>query len=204
MRLNRRSLPLSFALVCFIGHLTVLAGPVAPTPAGADELATQTSPSTNANTKAQIGRKDAPVDGKDGRPHEGPWVETEAERSRKKSKDAPEDISKPVTNKDGDPKYPKSNDGVMDDRNRSGPKEGTRGTEGGISEKSREKQDNVEVEKKPEAPKEAPSLPHSEEEKIKPVEDEKPKIPKEASDSKVSIPKEGGDEDEGEVGGLKV
>lgn len=202
MRLNRRSLPLSFALVYLITQITVLAGPIAPTPADADELATQTSPSTNANTKTQIGRKDAPVDGKDGRPHEGPWVETEAERLRKKGKDGPKKIPKPGTDGD-DPRYPKSNDGVMDDRNRSGPKEGTRGTEGGISEKSREKPENVEVEKKPEAPKEAPSLPHSEEEKIKAVDDVKSKVLKEASESKDPIP-DGGDEDEGEIGGLKV
>ena len=204
MRLTRRSIPLSLTLVCLIGHITVIAGPIAPQPAGADELATQISPSTNSNTKAQIGRKDAPVDGKDGRPHEGPWVETEGERLRKKSKDVPKGIAKPVANKGGDSKVPTSNDGVMDDRNRSGPKEGTRGTEGGISEKSREKQDNVEVEKIPEAPKEAPSLPHGEEERIKPVEDEKPKTTKEASAQKAPTPKEGDDQDEGEVGGLKV
>ena len=38
-----------------------------------------------------IGKKDAPVDGKDGRPHQGPFVETEAERDRKKAKGSGQD-----------------------------------------------------------------------------------------------------------------
>ena len=51
----------------------------------------------------------------------------------------------------------------MDDKGRFGPKDGQRGTEGGISEKSKEKS----KEKKPEEPTEAPPLPHSEEKKLK-------------------------------------
>ncbi len=35
-----------------------------------------------------VGTKDAPIDGKDGKPHAGPFVETEAERDRKKAKDS--------------------------------------------------------------------------------------------------------------------
>ena len=90
-----------------------------------------------------IGTKDAPVDGKDGRPHLGPFVETGAERDRKKAKEAGDDISSkkppPVDLPAGAPKdTPETNDGVMDDRHRTGPKEGTRGTEGGITEKSKE------------------------------------------------------------------
>lgn len=88
------------------------------------------------------GTVDAPVDGKDGKPHEGPFVETQAERDRRKAKDLGieadssgedlEGVSKRL-NRD---KIPVSNNGVMDDRDRAVPKEGTRGTEGGISEKS--------------------------------------------------------------------
>ena len=66
----------------------------------------------------------------------------------------------------------------MDDPNRVGPKEGTRGTEGGISEKSREKQENLDAqlsENKPEEPKAAPPLPHSEQEKLAAVEEAPPK-----------------------------
>ena len=134
---------------------------------------------------AVVGTKDAPVDGKDGRPHAGPFVETAAERDRKKAKESgEEEISTPA--KKPAPKdyatgdsyaegwnaaIPESNDGVMDDPNRSGPKEGTRGTEGGISEKTRDKklqegQDGLETEKIPEQPKGVPPLPHSDQENI--------------------------------------
>ncbi|KAH8426500.1 GCR1-dependent translation factor 1 [Aspergillus melleus] len=117
-----------------------------------------------ANPKVAKGTQDAPVDGRDGRPHAGPWVETSAERDRKKAgsvvpSDAP---SNPKVAQhlgpDGNP-IPYSNDGVMDDPNRTGPKEGTRGTEGGVSEKLK---DTYTSEKTPDAPKEAPPLPHSE------------------------------------------
>ena len=132
-----------------------------------------------------VGMKDAPVDGKDGRPHEGPFVETAAERDRKKAKEiggedtpttmkkpGPKEITKGSSFAEGwDKEIPKSNDGVMDDPLREGPKEGTRGTEGGISEKSRgakgqEGKAGSKTEKTPDAPKEVPPLPHSEQEKL--------------------------------------
>lgn len=113
---------------------------------------------------APKGTQDAPVDGRDGRPHAGPWVETSAERDRKKTgtvmpSEAPSNpkIAQHL-GPDGNP-IPYSNDGVMDDPNRTGPKEGTRGTEGGVSEKLK---DSHSSEKTPGAPKEAPPLPHSE------------------------------------------
>lgn len=119
--------------------------------------------------------KDAPIDGKDGRPHTGPFVETSAERDRKKAKESGDDeklssseklLSKPIPSG-----TPDTNDGVMDDPYRKGPKEGTRGTEGGISEKSREKEGQLagigtDEGKKPDPPKEVPPLPHSEQEKV--------------------------------------
>ena len=116
--------------------------------------------------------KDAPIDGKDGRPHTGPFVETSAERDRKKKKEKGNDkkfssSEKPLSNPIPSG-TPDTNDGVMDDPNRKGPKEGTRGTEGGISEKSREKEGQLGIigdeGKKPDPPKEAPPLPHSEQE----------------------------------------
>lgn len=66
---------------------------------------------------------------------------------------------------------PETNDGVMDDPNRAGPKDGTRGTEGGISGKSRDGTVEGDTgltksEKKPDPPKEAPPLPHGEQEKL--------------------------------------
>ncbi|KAL8957742.1 MAG: hypothetical protein Q9193_005062 [Seirophora villosa] len=134
-------------------------------------------PSSLAKSAADstLGTKDAPVDGKDGRPHQGPFVETSAERGRKKAKESGDDepaspaekLAKPHKLKD----MPETNDGVMDDPNRSGPKEGTRGTEGGISEKSRDGKAEgdsglTKSEKKPDPPKEAPPLPHGEQEKL--------------------------------------
>ncbi|KAL4906825.1 hypothetical protein BDW74DRAFT_127792 [Aspergillus multicolor] len=124
-----------------------------------DELALKPSPK---------GTQDAPVDGRDGRPHAGPWVETTAERDRKRSGTVDEDIqpgtkSTEYLDSDGEP-IPYSNDGVMDERNRAAPKEGTRGTEGGVSGKLKE---NIYTgDKSPDSPKEAPPLPHSEEQKL--------------------------------------
>lgn len=149
-----------------------------------------------------IGTKDAPVDGKDGRPHSGPFVETGAERDRKKAKEnsGDADIKKPIP--EGVPiGAPETNDGVMDDPHRTGPKEGTRGTEGGISEKNKDRKatqlDGAKPEKKPDPPKEVPPLPHSEQESLD------PKAAKD--DGKKS--KESGTEDKDkqkELGGLEV
>lgn len=110
-----------------------------------------------------IGTKDAPVDGRDGMPHEGPFVETNAERSRKKSKETgDEELAPAVLKSTVNQNMPVSNDGVMDDAGRLGPAEGTRGTEGGVSGKSSSKL----TDKKPDPPKESPPLPHSETEKM--------------------------------------
>jgi Ca2+/H+ antiporter, TMEM165/GDT1 family len=115
-----------------------------------------------------VGTKDAPIDGKDGKPHDGPFVETEAERDRKKAKGAADEepAAMPSTGQAKEQTTVRqSNDGVMDDPNRVGPKDGTRGTEGGMSEKFME--NKAGEEKKPGPPKEAPPLPHSEQEMMK-------------------------------------
>lgn len=122
-----------------------------------------------------IPTKDAPVDGKDGKPHLGPFVETdgvvttnsESDKSLPVLKGRPED----PTVVDGK-KIPKSNDGVMFDKNREHAQEGTTGLEGGVTEKDKarkaqEGRTGEKVVKEPEAPKEQPPLPHSEEQKIK-------------------------------------
>ncbi len=117
------------------------------------------------------GTQDAPVDGRDGRPHAGPWVETNAERDRKKSGMVPSVEEQPRRDtksaehwdSDGQP-IPYSNDGVMDDRNRATPKEGTRGTENGVSGKPNG--NAYTADKSPDSPKEAPPLPHSEEQRL--------------------------------------
>ena len=127
------------------------------------------------------GSLDVPVDGKDGRPHAGPWVETNAERDRKSTQgnDDVELVSTKYDTKipssghlstEEGKMIPHSNDGVMDDPHRAGPKEGTRGTEGGVSEKGKENQ--MSSEKLPGGPKEAPPLPHSETQKLPSDSDE--------------------------------
>lgn len=121
------------------------------------------------------GAPDVPVDGKDGRPHAGPWVETNADRDRKgiKGSDDIDTVSTKYDTKIPSSEHlsteegkmiPHSNGGVMDDPHRAGPKEGTRGMEGGVSEKGKESQ--LASEKVPGGPKEAPPLPHSETQKL--------------------------------------
>ena len=128
--------------------------------------------------KYDIGTKDAPVDGKDGKPHAGPFVGSEKELKKTKSTsedgELVEGLSKEalseLTMADG--KIPLVNDGVMDDPNRIPPKQGTTGTEGGVSEKdkarkAKEGQTGEKLENKPDSPKEAPPLPESEQAKMK-------------------------------------
>lgn len=140
--------------------------PLAPgTQTTTASLATATA-LTPLDPKDLPAKKEAPVDGKDGRPHEGPFVETAAERHRKETgDDTPASAGKKTGGKESSDSssLPESNAGVMDDKLRSGPKDGQRGTEGGITEKTKDKAKD----KKPEAPTEAPDLPHSEEKKIK-------------------------------------
>lgn len=121
--------------------------------------------------KFDVGTKDAPVDGKDGKPHYGPFVDLEygsSESSLRASswKDGPLGSSAV----DGR-KMAESNDGVMNDKNRPEPKQGTTGTEGGVSEKDKarkmqEVQTGEKVENKPQMPKEVPMMPPSNAEKM--------------------------------------
>jgi len=133
-----------------------------------------------ATVKPDVGTKDAPVDGLDGKPHAGPWVGLEGDSTRKKQKPQVEDLGKSIptnlarlekeySSGQGWQLIPEKNDGVMDDSARVAPKEGTRGTEGGVSEKSKKaKAEELKTGgRKPKTPKEPPPLPHSEQELIK-------------------------------------
>ncbi|KAI0172375.1 UPF0016-domain-containing protein [Hypoxylon sp. FL1284] len=161
---------------------------------GADNSSPQSSldsgVASSKSTKVDVGTKDAPVDGKDGMPHEGPFVSTDKGRKKGDTSEVPESKPHPpVKDRPVDPtvvdgkKIPESNDGVMDDPNRQPPKQGTTGTEGGVSQKdkARKAKEGVtgeKVENVPETPKEKPPLPHSEQEKItsdKPAKKEKGK-----------------------------
>ncbi|KAF2398293.1 UPF0016-domain-containing protein [Trichodelitschia bisporula] len=138
------------------------------------------APSSASGSKYEIGTKDAPVDGLDGKPHAGPFVGSEG---KKKPSNAVEDlggVKKPVAGSSRERvlkdkwEVPPHDipDSVMDDRDRDAPKRGPTGTEGGVSEKDRdrkakEKEAGGKIEKKPDAPKEAPPLPVSEEAKLR-------------------------------------
>ncbi|KAK7972758.1 G.t1.c1 [Apiospora saccharicola] len=137
--------------------------------------ATGSGSSTVLKPKYDIGTKDAPVDGKDGKPHEGPFVEPK--KADKTDPVAPKKELPPLKDAPKDhtvyegKKVPQTNDGVMDDREHLRPKQGTDGTEGGVSEKdkirkAKEGKTGEKVEKVPETPKEKPPLPHSEQEKM--------------------------------------
>ena len=140
-----------------------------------------------------VGTKYAPVDGQDGKPHMGAFVEISSSGSGPEAARAAADgvdgagstsegagagadteegvapdasaaeptslkrLSEEIASKDGAAdglpvSIPESNDGVMDDKNRVGPKQGTTGTEGGVSGKSLS---SLEA-KVPYAPKQAP------------------------------------------------
>ena len=149
------------------GALSILALVPSITAVPPPKDATVKTLDTNTGTRKAVGSERAPVDGKDGIPKSGPFVETSAERKQKQSTDDDDYPRHPQADlrEFNDyligPTVPQSNDGVMDDKSRSGPKDGTRGTEGGISEKSKTKQ-NSDARKKPDSPKEQPPLPHSE------------------------------------------
>lgn len=176
-------------------------------------------PDINTKSKVEIGTKDAPVDGKDGKPHAGPWVGME-ETIQKAPKKPPgsgtaadtesellsgpaDEDQKKFLGPDGQ-KIPAVNDGVMDDPHRAPPKEGTTGTEGGVSEKDKarkahEGQTGEKLEKKPDSPKAAPPLPLSEQSKLKPDKEKGEK-------SEKTKPKDPDANDDGidNLGGLKV
>ncbi|KAA8575937.1 hypothetical protein EYC84_006102 [Monilinia fructicola] len=159
---------------------------------------------TDNKPKYDVGTKDAPVDGRDGKPHAGPFVDTTKgdpekdatagdktdKKDSKDSKDSKNSNSKlndgelvvPPKVKPSAPKevimlaadgtkIPQSNDGVMNDPSRALPKQGTTGTEGGVSEKEKtrkgqESQTGEKAENKPASPKEAPPIPHDTEQKL--------------------------------------
>lgn len=127
------------------------------------------------------GTKDAPVDGFDGKPHEGPYVDDKPVTS-KKGPGGIEELrpgsrlspSQDMT-KEEVAAVAEEDDSVMNDPNREAPK-GNTGTEGGVSAKEKERlahedKTGSKMEKIPESPKEAPALPHGEQQHIKEKQD---------------------------------
>lgn len=125
-------------------------------------------PAVDKGTSGPVGTEHAPVDGKDGMPHEGPWIETETDRKNQKMKDVGEEAADYTTSTSSTKEMPDSNDGVMDDRNRKAPTDGTRGTEGGVSQRGK---DGKPVGKEPNRPKEARPLPPSEKQRMGKADD---------------------------------
>lgn len=171
MRLRTRRSPLLILLIPSLAASAVLADRQLDKDAlaAATELRESSLDAPIPNKK--YGTKDAPVDGKDGKPHAGPFIDYDSKGSDSKDFPALKDRPADPTIMDGK-KIPESNDGVMDDKNRPEPKEGTTGTGGGVSEKDKERKlkestTGEKVENKPQTPKEAPPLPHSEQEIIR-------------------------------------
>ncbi|KAF1999668.1 UPF0016-domain-containing protein [Amniculicola lignicola CBS 123094] len=133
-------------------------------------------------TPAFKATKDAPVDGLDGKPHEGPFLGDD-KPSLVQNEKAPavvEDLAPGASREAISPSLQMTKeewaalgaeaDGVMDDKNRASP-QGNTGTEGGVSEKEKTRKEHEDMtgerlEKVPEPPKEAPPLPHGEQQRI--------------------------------------
>lgn len=223
MKFRRRASPVLFLLIPAISSVLVSA-----TPAGTSSdisngkdareakvrSPTATIPLGQLNLKptsrVDVGTKDAPVDGKDGKPHAGPFVDYEKDRKKTTTgTEGGELVTKKTSPKDaGDERFPDGrpipevNDGVMNDPSRELPRQGTTGTQGGVSEKDKarkaqEGQTGEKLEKKPDSPKEAPPLPHSEIEKINKGE-------KDAAKQSKNKGKESDADDASELLGLEV
>ncbi|KIW73284.1 hypothetical protein PV04_01416 [Phialophora macrospora] len=162
MKIGRRRAQILLFLLASIATTNALGGDLSATDlvnSGTSGGAVGATGGGSTLKGSPVGTEHAPVDGKDGMPHDGPFVETSAERTRKKQGAETGDdeiVVKESYKEHGD--LPQTNDAVMDDRVNSNPAEGTRGVEGGISEKSKEAM----TEKKPEPPKDARPVPHGE------------------------------------------
>lgn len=143
-----------------------------------DASTASSSPSPAAAAAAGgKGTKDAPVDGFDGKPHEGPYIEEKPVASKKGPggieelrPDSRISPSQEMTKEEW-AALKEEDDSVMNDPNRASPK-GNTGIEGGVSAKEKERlaqegRTGEKLEKVPEAPKEARPLPHGEQQHLK-------------------------------------
>lgn len=155
--------------------------------------------------KPDKGTKDAPVDGLDGKPHAGPFVYDTKERVKLESK--VEDLSSSRFSdeldkaREGGFEIPDRVDSVMADREGQRKGKGSiDGTEGGVSEKERNKakSGSGKDEKRPEGPKEV--LDQHEHEKEKVIKGSG----KDSSASKSSSKDEKKEKGEKGIGGLEV
>lgn len=170
-------------LILFLPALQVLASsvaaaaddkPVARAPVPAYPNVSAAPNPSLAPTTGSKGTKDAPFDGQDGMPHEGPYIKDDPSPTKKKPAIV-EELGPKKTSANA-PKPPKEDtilDGdksVMQDPDRK-LATGNKGTEGGVSAKDKERlahedKTGSKLEKVPESPKEAPPLPHSEQKQL--------------------------------------
>jgi len=177
MRLRQ---PQTTVLLLLLPAVQVLSAKIAPAADDAklsrvsDTTALAAPTAEVAAPLTQKGTKDAPVDGADGKPHAGPYVDDKV--TSKKGPGGIEELRpgtrKPSTKeKEQLAALVEEDDSVMNDPNRQSPK-GNTGTEGGVSAKDKERlahedKTGEKMEKVPEPPKEAPPLPHGEQQHIK-------------------------------------
>lgn len=141
------------------------------------------------SARRYVGTEDAPVDGLDGKPHAGPFVDISPEQTHSATVSVTATAKKALPTllekfADEGVDVPEKNDGVMNDEGRVKPKKGTTGTEGGVSEKDKAKlAKGGNVENKPQSPVEAPPVPHSEEEHMEAKGEKAEKAPKEEKDA---------------------
>lgn len=178
MRLQRSQIS---ALLLVLPAASALAGSVAtadekPVPRAAvppayPDVSARLSASPAPSTPASKGTEHAPVDGFDGMPHQGPYINDQPRPTKKK----PAIVEELGAKKTSTPLGPKEEvlDGdksVMQDPDRK-LATGNKGTEGGVSSKDKERlahedKTGEKMEKLPESPKEAPPLPNSEQKQL--------------------------------------
>ena len=184
MRLRRSRAP---ALLLLLPALRVLAASTAdiaadqPLVRAAVPAYTEVSGApdpTLAPTSGSKATKDAPHDGVDGMPHEGPFVNDALKADATETKKAPAIVEELGPKKTLVGPVPEVKDeavldgdkSVMQDPDRKSAT-GNKGTEGGVSAKDKERlahedKTGEKLEKVPESPKEAPPLPHGEQKQI--------------------------------------
>jgi hypothetical protein len=156
MRLRTRRSPL---LLLLVPSLAVALATPSTSNTESRAVAVDAEAGSTLHARGVIGTKDAPVDGKDGMPHEGPFVSSDHDDHDSKGRSVDAQVG-----------AADANDGVMDDPDRQKPREGTTGTEGGVSEKDKARkalgETGGKADKVPEPPREIPPLPHGDEERL--------------------------------------
>lgn len=181
MRIRRSKAPLLLLLLPSLAASLAIDSKAKP--GSVAQLADGDAATAVLPTRPVVGTKDAPVDGLDGKPHAGPFVESGKKKLPATVEDLgagsgslSDDLGAIAQKKKFDDGWavPEREDSVMDDRVGEKPRKGPTGTEGGVSEKDRLKLQagegkgkGGEAKKKPEQPKEAPPLPAGVDEKEK-------------------------------------